>query len=456
MMEIERKFLLESQPEWLTDCGSKQIEQGYLAISEESEVRLRKSDDDRLLTVKGGRGESREEAEVDLPGPQFEVLWPLTSGMRVSKTRYLVPLDGGLTAEVDVYSGDLKGLLVAEVEFGSAGESHEFDSPEWFGKEVTGIPSYANQSLATFGRPHGPEVSEDRSRAYRLKTKENPADGIRRIATGRANQALDELGKVGSDGRDTAIHEVRKNLKKLRSAVRLVRSELGPAEYKRQNELYRDAGRELSGSRDSKVKVDTLDGLMKGSDDGLPAKAVAKWRHSLLAESEADAAVDDSTSAAAGKVEAGRDGIKDWTFDIHGSELVEEGLTQSYRRGRRAMKKSKKDPDPANFHDWRKRTKDLWYQLLIVRESWESLLDETADSVHDLADLLGDHHDLQVLAEDLKERNFEKPDRKELKKMITRRQRELAAEAFDLGRRIYAEKPRHFQRRITVYWEAWR
>lgn len=151
--EIERKFLLPGPPAELQGSPSRQIEQGYLAIGEDSEVRLRRSGDDLRLTVKKGHGEKRQETEVNLPAEVFEELWPQTGGRRVEKVRHLVDIGDGLTAEVDVYSGPLEGLVTAEVEFASGEASHGFDPPAWIGREVTGDGRYANQTLATAGRP---------------------------------------------------------------------------------------------------------------------------------------------------------------------------------------------------------------------------------------------------------------------------------------------------------------
>jgi CYTH domain-containing protein len=151
--EVERKFLLDEPPDWLQSCSAVRIKQGYLAIAEEAEVRLRKADDQCLLTVKRGAGEVRKEVEVTLDTEQFDTLWPLTEPRRLEKSRYLVPLDDGHSAEVDIYKGDLEGLMVAEVEFDSGAQSREFQPPAWLGEEVTGDSRYANQRLALDGLP---------------------------------------------------------------------------------------------------------------------------------------------------------------------------------------------------------------------------------------------------------------------------------------------------------------
>jgi CHAD domain-containing protein len=135
---------------------------------------------------------------------------------------------------------------------------------------------------------------------------------------------------------------------------------------------------------------------------------------------------------------------------------VEDGLLHTYERGRRAMLRIGRNPDEEGIHQWRKRAKDLWYQLRVLRNAWPELLSEIADQAHDLADLLGDHHDLAVLREDLTERSLDGERAAPLRAAITARQDELVAAAIDLGRRLYAEKPKAFRRRIRKYWLAWR
>ena len=117
-VEIERKFLVGELPGDLGQYESDHIDQGYVAIGEDGvEVRLRRRGDRTLLTVKSGPGPVRVEEEMPIEERRFETLWPLTEGRRVIKTRYLVPLGSDLVVELDVYAGDLDGLLTAEIEF---------------------------------------------------------------------------------------------------------------------------------------------------------------------------------------------------------------------------------------------------------------------------------------------------------------------------------------------------
>jgi adenylate cyclase len=150
-VEVERKFLVP-EPTGLGGTESDEIEQGYLALGADGEVRLRRKGEKLVLTAKRGSGISREEAEVELDREAFERLWPLTDGRRLHKRRHVIPY-GDLKIEVDVYEGELEGLVVAEVEFDSEDQARAFEPPDWIGEDVTGDGRYLNETLATQGRP---------------------------------------------------------------------------------------------------------------------------------------------------------------------------------------------------------------------------------------------------------------------------------------------------------------
>ena len=155
-LEIERKFLVTALPEGLGRYRHERILQGYLVVGADGrEVRLRRKGRKHYETVKVGSGEVRSELEIELTASQFDALWDATAGRRIEKTRYEIP-HAGKTIEVDVYHGELAGLVTAEVEFASPEESRRFAAPPWFGREVTDDRAHQNQSLALHGRPPRP------------------------------------------------------------------------------------------------------------------------------------------------------------------------------------------------------------------------------------------------------------------------------------------------------------
>jgi adenylate cyclase len=151
-VEVERKWLVNAPPD-LAAYEGRRVLQGYIAVSEDgTEVRLRQIGEKFFQTVKSEGGLVRDETEVELSTQQFADLWPTTAGRRLEKTRYSIRW-AGKTVEVDVYHGSLSGLVVAEVEFTSAGESAQFAPPPWFSNEVTDNAAYKNVNLALHGKP---------------------------------------------------------------------------------------------------------------------------------------------------------------------------------------------------------------------------------------------------------------------------------------------------------------
>lgn len=150
--EIERKFLLGKLPATLRLARGETINQGYLALDGDTEVRLRTGSKPPKLTIKSGRGEVRTEVELSVEGADAAALWELTAGRRIEKTRRRMRIDD-VEAEVDEYAGALTGLVVVEVEFGDEDAARGFNPPGWFGREVTGEAPYANRSLACDGLP---------------------------------------------------------------------------------------------------------------------------------------------------------------------------------------------------------------------------------------------------------------------------------------------------------------
>ena len=153
-VEIERKFLVDQAPTDLATHPSAQIDQGYLALTDDGlEVRIRHYGGQAFLTIKSAGTQVRLEEEIEIDERTFRSLWPLTEGRRICKRRYLLPAGEGLRIELDVYADRLTGLVTAEVEFDSATAAAAFTPPVWLGREVTDDPRYKNKRLAVDGLP---------------------------------------------------------------------------------------------------------------------------------------------------------------------------------------------------------------------------------------------------------------------------------------------------------------
>lgn len=153
MIERERRYLVGELPGDLP--VPTHIRQAYLYTQPVS-VRVRRRDDELTLTLKAGSGRNRHEIERTLAPEEFEALWSQATELRVEKRRHRLPLDApnhGLTAELDLYGGELAGRQLVEVEFPDDDSADRFTPPAWFGREVTEDNRYTNSSLARNGWP---------------------------------------------------------------------------------------------------------------------------------------------------------------------------------------------------------------------------------------------------------------------------------------------------------------
>ena len=150
-MEIERKFLVDSLPADYEAFPHVEIEQCYLCTS--PTLRVRRMGDEYIMTVKehvATRSEAihNREEEFRLTPEAYERLRAKCEGRPVTKTRYRIPLDGGLTAELDVFHGHNEGLMLVEVEFPDTETADSFMPPSWFGTDVSKDKRYRNSYMA--------------------------------------------------------------------------------------------------------------------------------------------------------------------------------------------------------------------------------------------------------------------------------------------------------------------
>lgn len=147
-MEIERKFLIlqEKMPKNIEEYPFRLMEQGYLCVN--PVVRIRRQDEEFILTYKGKGMMMREEYNLPLTEEGYYHLKEKVDGRMIMKKRYLIPHDDEHTIELDIFEGDYEGLWLAEVEFFSEEDAKNFEQPDWFGTEVTYDRRYHNSYMS--------------------------------------------------------------------------------------------------------------------------------------------------------------------------------------------------------------------------------------------------------------------------------------------------------------------
>lgn len=298
--------------------------------------------------------------------------------------------------------------------------------------------------------------------SLKLKKDEKISKGVRRIVGKRIDKALEAIGRKTRSVSDHGVHEARKRFKEIRGVLRLVRDEIGEETFQRENQTFRDAGRPLSELRDAKVMIDSLDTLLAHFKGRIKPKSAANLQR-LLMNRRRDTRQkilkrDHAASAIVKAVKAAAKRVDKWPLDRNGWKAIERGLQKVYTQGRIAMQKAGNDDADENLHEWRKRTKDLRYELKFLEAIWPETIRPLAEQAHQLTNLLGDDHDLAVLKEIAQSAELKTDDesvnRELLFALIDERRCALQDQARELGKKIFEESPDQFVNRIRGYWKA--
>jgi CHAD domain-containing protein len=295
--------------------------------------------------------------------------------------------------------------------------------------------------------------------AYRLKVKESVPEGIRRIVVEEVEAAEKELGGHGST-RETAIHESRKSIKKIRGALRLMRPELGDV-YRNENARFRNIGRRLSEVRDAAAVIEVFDSIVEKFTDNLRQNSLGSVRRALQKmkrETEERVNLDKLTQQTVSALSAAKKRLKKWPLQADGFQAIAPGLELTYRKGRKALARVKRDPVPENRHYFRRRVKDHWYQVRLLENVWTDVMLAHEASLKNIETWLGDDHNLVVLCERMHKEPEKFGDDKAIQLFISlaeRRQKELRENAISLGERVYAQKPRQFLQYMSKLWDDW-
>jgi len=266
---------------------------------------------------------------------------------------------------------------------------------------------------------------------FRLDPHLPAASALRRAALGQLDHAL------ASVARDTprGIHEARKACKRLRSLLRLMRPALGDT-YRTQNLRLRDAGRALSARRDAAVLRATARSIGVGMPSGMPPQRDGG-----------------ATAARAVKLlQAQRRAVGRWAPDALTREALDEALVEGYRRARRAGARARRHPRAELLHEWRKQVKHHRFQCEAVASARPQLLPR-AHALDDLGEILGRHHDLELLAGELQRhpQRFDGP--ASVLRAVRRvrgEQERVAARALRSGTKLFGPNPRKwFEREVA-------
>ena len=281
---------------------------------------------------------------------------------------------------------------------------------------------------------------------YKIARSESPGRELKRVAGGeikRARRALASKGDArtvveGDVGK--AVHAVRRSIKKVRGVLRLARRGLGRARFKRENGCFRDAGREIRAVRDAAAVMEALDSLTEHCFKGEPPAVSRELRRLLVADAQrlargvASGRAFERTSRRLGS-ELKR--VDQWELQDFTWKDARRAWHRACKACRRACEVARSEPTDENLHEWRKRAKDLWHEMLLLRKACPAV-EKPLDDIGALTDILGDDRDLALLAKTARDRedSLDSPDQfRMLLGQISERRKKLQAKAFALADR---------------------
>jgi CHAD domain-containing protein len=294
---------------------------------------------------------------------------------------------------------------------------------------------------------------------YRLKRTEHVPDGIRRVVRETLERAIEQLADSPPEKRDLAVHQARKAVKKVRGVLRLVRPQLGKT-YRKENSQLRKTGRTLSELRDLDAISGAFANLVKKYRRELPGglRPVGEGLQRGKRDSEKRLRPGRVTAVATAGLRAAMQRLDDWPLKLDGYQALSPGLKATYRAGRLAMQAAIKDGTADDYHRWRRRAKDHWYHVRLLRDVWLGATEEREDELNELETALGEDHNLSVLCQQLARQPEAYGGEKKVAlctALAAREQRQLREKAHSLGRRLYQESPSKFESRLAELWQTW-
>jgi CHAD domain-containing protein len=308
-----------------------------------------------------------------------------------------------------------------------------------------------------------PLIFNGNSMAYRFLADSTVEANIHRLLQEQVEKAIHQLTQNFNQDPAESIHDARKRLKKARSVLRLIRKSIDKDTYKREKNVLRDVGRSLAPARDAKAYQSTLNDLLEAYELTLDIDAFSDLRTSLanlhtvrlgkLIEHE------DTLHNLVGELQGSNTRLQQLALQATGWDALGCNLHRLYRQGQERFYAAYEINNDEAFHEWRKRVKDLWYDMRLFSRLWPPVMSAWEEESHRLSSLLGDSHDIAELRHFLQHHSEEvalaTTQKKVLWPLMEHRQYKLHQQAQGLGQKLFAEDPDAFTDRMANYWKTW-
>ncbi|TBW41217.1 CHAD domain-containing protein [Siculibacillus lacustris] len=284
---------------------------------------------------------------------------------------------------------------------------------------------------------------------FLLLEGETLAQALKRVLIGEITGAAATLVDPAI-ARSEAIHLVRRRLKRARSLFEVLEDVPG-ANQKGRTRQIRDTGRLLAAGRDADVLAAGARRL-KIEAAGQASEAATRLVGRLEVAARLAHAEAPPLDAVVARLRASEADARSLPERFEAGRLLAEALGQSYRQGRRDWCEIADGVAGERLHDWRKRVKQRRHLSVMVPFDTAVTTRSIQDDLEDLAEVLGEEHDLALMRLEIETRPGlveRRSDREALFEMIAHRRRKLLKTALAFGEELYGDRTRLFTRDLA-------
>ncbi len=280
---------------------------------------------------------------------------------------------------------------------------------------------------------------------FRLRKQKPACTEIGRVARELIDDTIAHIAPFSAPEGES-VHKARKNIKKLRAILRLIRRQMGSEASKREDQCLRGVGRYLSSIRDAQVRLKTFQKLQGETQN----KAAKSFQGRLMQDRERSFRKLHNRRGLERRIadlKSVRRRIQNWTSKELKKSDLKKNLRRIYKRSQRDFHIARKEGDTLSLHESRKRAKDLWYVLCLLKSEHPKKMKALADDMKDFTEQLGQALDLTLLKRTLDDPRLTHEARSDLQKIKTLIQIERAEQqknALKLGKKFFSKPPRSF------------
>jgi CHAD domain-containing protein len=281
-----------------------------------------------------------------------------------------------------------------------------------------------------------------------IRKRENFRQGILRMLDTLHNHSARLI--VAGSRQHISVHELRKNIKKIRGILRLIRHEIGHDSYHELNDYYRTIAREVAVLRDDTSQIELLQSMSKKVNSADIKRTISSSIRQVekKRKNEFDRFYDAGKHIrvrALFNIQKGKNHYLGFQGDP--GFFILKSLKRIHHRARSSFEVSTFYKNDEVYHYWRKQVKYLMYQLNILNNAWPSYFKIYISELNKLGNLLGKLHDLNLFNEHVHEKQLivlNDEQKKEMLRYIYKRRAVLKEKVEKTGERLFNESSEDF------------